>query len=185
MNPQALATLLILNLATPVYRPGSRAEAEARYGRLAEDYSWRHSHKWLLKLDVGLNELMMVNKDMVVPLLQTLLELTTRGLDREIRATWGCYSGREIAGTGRASHHAYGLACDFARAGGERSRRQWSKEFVQVWIDHGFCWGGNFEKSAKDYMHFSYGWECNGLRNSSDGRKEVLHGDSGARAFPE
>ena len=64
----------------------------------------------------------------------------------------GCYNPRPVKGTNYYSLHAYGLACDF-------NNTRFSKEFVEVWVRNGWCYGGYFTRP--DNMHFSYGkLEC-------------------------
>jgi len=78
--------------------------------------------------------------------------LKTLGLDNEILYTCGAYSPRFIANTSRPSVHSYALAIDFNCH--LRHVNSFSDEFVKVWEDHGFIWGGRWRKP--DYMHFQF-----------------------------
>ncbi len=90
-----------------------------------------------------------------------------------------CFNYRNISGTSQISEHAYGLAIDInpfynpcvTTQGGKKrvapkgseaySDRSLSLPYMitktdlcyQLFIEHGFTWGGNW-KSSKDYQHF-------------------------------
>jgi len=53
------------------------------------------------------------------------------------------------------SSHAFGIAIDLFSFGSEGvlGRVKWSNEFIKIFEDNGFCWGGNF-KNFYDPIHF-------------------------------
>ncbi len=77
----------------------------------------------------------------------------------------GTYNYRYIAGTGRLSAHAFGIAIDLKRDSrdywkwaskeqGEKRLKEYPKELVKVFEKHGFIWGGKW--SHFDILHFEY-----------------------------
>ena len=91
-----------------------------------------------------------------------------------------CFNFRPVEGTGNLSKHAYGLAIDinpfynpyitYTDDGGQRVSPEGSEPYAdrsqsfpykidssdlcyQLFIEHGFIWGGNWN-SCKDYQHF-------------------------------
>ena len=91
-----------------------------------------------------------------------------------------CFNFRPVEGTGNLSKHAYGLAIDinpfynpyitYTDDGGQRISPEGSEPYAdrsqsfpykidssdlcyQLFIEHGFIWGGNWN-SCKDYQHF-------------------------------
>ncbi len=74
----------------------------------------------------------------------------------EVRSI-ACYNCRNVAGTGRRSAHAYGIACDINPAEnpyGSTLVTDMEPDFVQIFTSRGWGWGGNW-RSVKDAMHFS------------------------------
>jgi hypothetical protein len=53
------------------------------------------------------------------------------------------------------SSHAFGIAIDMFSVGsnGEIKKVKWSEEFIKIFEDNGFYWGGNF-KGFYDPVHF-------------------------------
>jgi hypothetical protein len=129
-------------------------EAEQRYGKLYRDYSWEHADKFLVTADLSMFHSLLdrvtVNRDIIIPLYIVMQTLHREGLIDEITEFKGCYNTRPVQGTNRPSVHAYGLGCDF-------DNNEFSPEFVKVWKDQGWTWGGDWKKY--DPMHFSYAWE--------------------------
>lgn len=90
------------------------------------------------------------------PLIQELMRRTEASGYKLRSDTWG-YNCRFIAGTRTPSNHAYGRAVDLNSA-----TNPWSYNFrsdippavVNMWINHGFYWGGHYKKH--DTMHFEY-----------------------------
>ena len=77
----------------------------------------------------------------------------------------GTYNYRYIAGTGRLSPHAFGIAIDLKRDSrdywkwaskeqGEKRLKEYPKELVKIFEKHGFIWGGKW--SHFDILHFEY-----------------------------
>lgn len=77
----------------------------------------------------------------------------------------GTYNFRVIAGTGRLSPHAFGIAIDLhtnksdywqwaTQEQGEKRLASYPSELVKVFEDNGFIWGGKWNHF--DIMHFEY-----------------------------
>ena len=130
--------------------PTSTKEATERYGD--------HAAKCELVdvLPYGLNvEPILVNVDAVDSFKSIMTELQDKGLIHEIKKFDGSYNNRNIKGTSKKSAHTWCLAMDF----NAYMPAKWSKEFVKVWYDHGWAWGGDFKRKY-DPMHFSAApWE--------------------------
>ena len=75
----------------------------------------------------------------------------------EIRSI-ACYNCRNVAGTGRRSAHAYGIACDINPVENPYGRTlvtdMEESRFYELFTSRGWGWGGNW-RSVKDAMHFS------------------------------
>jgi len=96
------------------------------------------------------------HRAMIAPLRAALGELARRGLggvvDRGDYA--GCYAPRRIAGVGKLSLHAWGLAVDLnARANPFLGRSHQDMRLVRTMERHGFTWGGRWPV-RRDPMHF-------------------------------
>ena len=138
-------------------------EAIQRYGPLDYRYQWDRKDEWLVDFDfakygVDVRHSAKVNKDMYIPLTRVMERLKYHNLLKEIQTLNGCFNPRSVRGFHRPSTHAYALACDFNAHLGRGVR--FSKKFVEIWRQEGFCWGGDWSKSRYDPMHFSYAWEC-------------------------
>lgn len=77
----------------------------------------------------------------------------------------GTFNYRVIAGTGKLSPHAYGIAIDIAsnpsdywkwasREAGEKRMLYYPKELVEIFEKHNFVWGGKW--GHFDILHFEY-----------------------------
>lgn len=77
-----------------------------------------------------------------------------------------CYEWRLAAsGTGHPSHHSYGCAIDINAAANEAtygggpnpsSPYYITQDIVQIWKNHGFYWGGDWDGYYNDPMHFTW-----------------------------
>jgi hypothetical protein len=93
------------------------------------------------------------HKVMLLQLRAALNELVSRGLDKYIRTTAGCFNARFIAGTTSLSNHAFGMAIDFdATANARGTSGQIPPVVVDVFKKWGFAWGGDWKWT--DPMHF-------------------------------
>lgn len=143
--------------------PATVKEAEQRYGKLTVEYKWKNKDKYLVDFDFSLIKpekrswvKAKVNKDLVIPLAKTLVKLKQENKLWEAGTFLGCYSPRSVRGApNRPSVHAYGLGCDILPS---TDIDNYSEEFISIWKENGFCWGGDF--TQPDIMHFSYSWEC-------------------------
>lgn len=153
MRQLGVILLVIPLIAAELPRVHRIHEAEVRYGKLLEDYTWHARRHWLIHRTFG-PWTMYVNRDLDIPLSIVEHRLNELGLMGEIQQFWGCYNPRGVTGREESpSAHAWGLACDFHHRG-----EHFSKQFIKVWEDAGFCWGGKFPN--RDTMHFSWSWEC-------------------------
>lgn len=90
-------------------------------------------------------------------------DISASGSTYKIRMM-GCYRFDSDNGTsniGLRSYHTYGVACDinwdtnpFVESGAD-TPHDMPQEFIQAFYNHGFTWGGNWNK-PKDYMHFEF-----------------------------
>jgi hypothetical protein len=93
---------------------------------------------------------------MIAPLRGALGELAERGLAGLVDPGdfAGCYAPRRIAGVGKLSLHAWGLAVDLnARANPFRGPSRQDMRLVRAMERHGFTWGGRWPV-RRDPMHF-------------------------------
>jgi hypothetical protein len=96
------------------------------------------------------------HRAMIAPLRAALGELVRNGLARVVNPGdfAGCYAPRRIAGVGKLSLHAWGLAVDLnARANPFLGRSRQDMRLVRAMERHGFTWGGRWPV-RRDPMHF-------------------------------
>jgi len=95
-------------------------------------------------------------------LLKVLEQVKEAGLDKEIdvkitRQAGGTFVPRYQRWSPNypLSSHAFGIAIDMFSVGsdGVIEKTKWSKEFVKIFKQNGFVWGGDF-KSFYDPIHF-------------------------------
>lgn len=87
--------------------------------------------------------------------------LDEKGLHKEIHTFDGCYNDRNVRGSSSTSLHAWAAAIDLNAAENPMTTEQnplkrhgkWSPQFIQVMINAGIFWGGNWVHRA-DPMHF-------------------------------
>lgn len=95
----------------------------------------------------------------LIGLVSILLDLTEMaGYNVRPDWTWG-YACRQIAGTNRPSNHSWGTAVDINAPVNPRRRPLTTDLPVKVrelWKDHGFRWGGDYQSSVPDPMHFEF-----------------------------
>lgn len=97
-----------------------------------------------------------VNSDIKVPLILTWQALVNAGVAGEMKTFDGCFNPRYQRGSSvKPSMHSYAIALDFNASkmplGAEST---WSDEFVKIWLDHGWTWGGHWKR--KDCQHFQF-----------------------------
>lgn len=110
------------------------------------------------------------NKEMIVPLEISFLNIINRGLLSEFKTFNGCFNVRPIRGYENTvkklmeadeydkamiymSIHSWGVAIDInAKENSLGKKPKMSKEFVKCFEDAGFEWGGNWKRF--DGMHF-------------------------------
>lgn len=101
---------------------------------------------------------------------QVFAEMEAIGFPIKASQTAG-YNWRSMVSSGSVSHHSYGVAIDVnwndnpyisnSLTVGNSSYQPYINRFsvtpevIQIWKNHGFYWGGDWN-SSKDYMHFSY-----------------------------
>lgn len=153
------------------YRPEDRQDCVNRYGPISFDPDmgliWREAAKWVLPLAVpeGMKlklfdgkpiHRIFCNKDIHSPLTKVFQDLIWTGLHTEIKAFDGCFNVRWIRGRpGAESMHSWAIALDFnAHLMPLGVSSKWSKEFVEIWLDAGWKWGGDFKRL--DCMHFEW-----------------------------
>lgn len=101
---------------------------------------------------------------------QIFAEMEAIGFPIKASQTAG-YNWRSMVSSGSVSHHSYGVAIDVnwndnpyisnSLTVGNSSYQPYinrfsvTQEVIQIWKNHGFYWGGDWN-SSKDYMHFSY-----------------------------
>ncbi len=92
----------------------------------------------------------------IAPLVAMLIDLTElRGYDVRPGDSWG-YKCRDVAGTGKRSTHAWGLAIDInATTNGRGGHGDIPIDIIEMWEDHGFTAGDRW--SYSDPMHFEVG----------------------------
>lgn len=134
--------------------PDTRQLAAVKYKEDASNCQYVDVSEYNIK-----TKTILLNKDIVESFISILDELKRKGLLEEIESFDGSYNNRNVRGSNYKSAHAYCLALDF----NARSTKKWSNEFIQVWIDHGWGWGGNFT-TTRDDMHFTAApWEGAGI----------------------
>ena len=103
----------------------------------------------------------------------------------------GTYNYRHIAGTGRLSPHAFGIAIDLhsapedywrwaSRDKGQRRLDSYPRELVRAFEDCGFVWGGKW--AHFDILHFEYRPE---IINKAKYYKEPKFGQAWYYGFPK
>lgn len=75
----------------------------------------------------------------------------------------GGYNYRNMTKSNKLSHHSYGVAIDlnassnpFGGTNNKNSKFYNNDEVVAIWKKHGFYWGGDWNNSRNDPMHFTY-----------------------------
>lgn len=95
----------------------------------------------------------------IAALVQTLLQVTEKfGYDVKAGQTWG-FANRAIAGTQIPSNHSWGLAIDINSTENPQSSTlvtDLPPAVVHAWEASGFYWGGRYQNSKPDAMHFEY-----------------------------
>lgn len=160
---------------TKHYIPMTKEDLFFRYGPLKIEpthISWPNEGKFMRPLIVppGITsylinshneqpcEKIRCNIDMHKPLMAVFELLIERGLAHELKTFDGCFNLRFKRGSdSKPSLHCYGLAIDLnASLNPLRGESKWSKEFVQVWHDAGFFWGGDFTRIDAQHFQWSY-----------------------------
>jgi hypothetical protein len=159
-------------MKTPYWQAKTLDDLVQRYGKIEVTRSgrleWPMGFKFLVPLalpkELALTNsingrsmtTLFVNSDIVAPLNDTFRALIKAGLHSELKTFDGCFNPRYQRGsTSKPSLHSYAIALDFnASAMPLGSESTWSDEFVGVWRDHGWVWGGDWKR--KDPQHFQF-----------------------------
>jgi len=156
--------------SSPAKAPKDLSEINERYGPLqfssdlglhwpkAPDYIRPWSVPNVVKITYAGKPVYRIfcNKDVHEPLTAVFDELIAKGLHTQLKTFDGCFNVRWVRGVpGVASIHSWGLAFDFnAQENGLGMTPKWTPDFVAVWKDKGFTWGGDFKRI--DGMHFQW-----------------------------
>lgn len=107
-----------------------------------------------------------INKDMANPLIACLRALIAANLHGEIKSFDGIYNVRPQRKSTLPSTHAFAMSIDlnahdnpFGHTKQEDIKaglHPFSDGFLQVWRDHGFVDGADFNCGRGDLMHFEY-----------------------------
>lgn len=145
-----------------------------RYGNPASDnVTFEHAWMTLLVLPGSITDYiknipakLYVNKDLVEPLQDTLLELIKRNLHTEIKTFDGCFNIRLQRNSNVPSVHSFGLAIDLnakdnpfghsTEQDTEAGLTPFTPEFLQCWRDMGWIDGEDFGCGRNDAMHFEW-----------------------------
>jgi hypothetical protein len=115
-----------------------------------------------------------------VELFALLLDETERrGYDVKVGQTWG-FANRAIRGTSRPSNHSWGLAIDINSLSNPQRRPKTTDlpaPVVEMWKNFGFRWGGDYQNSTPDTMHFEYlGSVADCARHTEIARRQLAGG---------
>ena len=95
-----------------------------------------------------------MNKDMMQPFENSLIDIFNNGLTEEIKEWGGCFMIRMMRGTNVPSIHSWGIAFDINVSTNQMMQTPTlSPELVKCFTDNGFDWGGYFSPRT-DGMHF-------------------------------
>ena len=153
------------------YRPENRQDCINRYGPISADSQmglvWKDAPKWVLPFPVpeGMSlklydgkviHRIFCNKDIHKPLAKVFSELIWTGCHTEIQTFDGCFNVRWVRGKpGIESFHSWAIAIDLnAHLMPLNQPSKWTKQFVQIWKDAGWTWGGDFTRL--DCQHFQF-----------------------------
>lgn len=82
-------------------------------------------------------------------------QIHARGLWKELENFGGIYNDRTVTQSQKISTHAWGIAGDFDTLDNALGRRpKMHPLIIKIFEDHGFVWGGNWNRP--DGMHFQY-----------------------------
>lgn len=95
----------------------------------------------------------------IAALVETLLLVTEKmGYDIKPKQTWG-FANRAIRNTQTPSNHSWGLAIDINSLENPQAttlQTNLPPSVVHAWETCGFYWGGRYQRSKPDAMHFEY-----------------------------
>jgi len=127
--------------------------ADASFGRGYPDCSYP---KVTLSKAGGLR--VVVHRELA-DLFSMLIDLTEMmGYDIQVGQTWGAAC-RPIRGTQTPSNHSWGTALDINSLQNPQRRpikTNMPKRVVDLWKNHGFRWGGDYQTSTPDPMHMEF-----------------------------
>ncbi len=87
-------------------------------------------------------------------------ELYDKGLATEIKSFSCCYEFTTQRHSGKVSPHSWGIAVDLnAESNTQGTNGDMPEPVVDVFIAHGFIWGGDWPGRLRDPMHFQF---CSG-----------------------
>jgi len=104
---------------------------------------------------IGFPKKIFVNKDFRPILEKSLNNVIIRGLQAEMKTWDGVFIIRQKRGLKSMSLHSWAVACDINASENPLGKTpKISKAFAQCFIDAGCEWGGNWQGSRVDGMHF-------------------------------
>lgn len=146
----------------------------AHYGDPSKD-NITFEHKWMMLLNLpaditavikNLPARLYVNKELALPLVDTLRELIKRGLHTEIKKWDGSFCIRCQRGSNMPSVHSFAMAIDinahdnpFGHTLEEDKSAglvPFTPEFIQCFRDMGWIPGIDFGRGREDAMHFEF-----------------------------
>ena len=104
---------------------------------------------------IGFPKKIFLNKDMQAPLEKALRNVIGRGLAQEMKTWDGCFIIRQKRGLKSMSLHSWGIACDINASENRMGQKpKLTPAFVKCFKDEAFDWGGDWQGSRTDGMHF-------------------------------
>ena len=104
---------------------------------------------------IGFPKKIFINKDFKPVLEKALYNVIKRGLAHEMKTWDGVFIIRQKRGLSTMSLHSWAIACDINQEENQLGKPpKLSKEFAQCFIDASCDWGGNWQGSRCDGMHF-------------------------------
>lgn len=84
-------------------------------------------------------------------------EIVNEGLQGKVQTFGGCFNYRAQRGGTKLSTHAWGIAIDLNPFENQQGTQgNMDQGVIDVFQSKGFTWGGNFQGSRRDPMHFQF-----------------------------